>query len=417
MEKDIYKRSRICYIISATLEYFISILVGGAYLAKLTTTIGISDGLTGVISSFISLGCGFQIISLFFKTEKPVKHLCIILNLINQLCFTFLYIIPLFDISTNAKTVIFIILLLIGYIMMNIVFSPKVIWSRTMIDDSRRGVFSASCEMTSLISGMIFTMVMGRVIDSFEKHGNIKGSFILTGITLFALTMLHALMLILMREDKREKQSSTPMSVRLKESLFDKNMLKLLPLFILYNTALYITVPYFGTYEINNLGFSMTAVSLMSVGYAVVRTAFSIPFGKLGDKKTFSVSISLAMLALAVGLIINSLGGAITHIIYYMLYAVSLAGTNSGLINIIFDKVENEKRTGAVAILYTVGGFVGFFATLAVKPLVDLVQSSGNTFLGIESFYAQQLLSIIGAALLFLCILYVYLISRKKKTA
>ena len=45
--KDIYKTSRVLYIIEAALEYFISLVVTGAYLAKLAESIGISDALTG----------------------------------------------------------------------------------------------------------------------------------------------------------------------------------------------------------------------------------------------------------------------------------------------------------------------------------------------------------------------------------
>ena len=55
------------YIIEATLEYLVSILVAGSFLATLTKQLGIRDELTGIISSFISLGCAFQLLSVFAK--------------------------------------------------------------------------------------------------------------------------------------------------------------------------------------------------------------------------------------------------------------------------------------------------------------------------------------------------------------
>ena len=61
--KDIYQKSRVLYIISAALEYFISILTGTAYLAKIAGSIGISDSMIGVLSSFVALGCAFQIVT------------------------------------------------------------------------------------------------------------------------------------------------------------------------------------------------------------------------------------------------------------------------------------------------------------------------------------------------------------------
>jgi len=110
---------------------------------------------------------------------------------------------------------------------------------------------------------------------------------------------------------------------------------------------------------------------------------------------------------MAIGLVINSFGGAICHIIYYMLYAVAMAGMNSGQMNLIFDYVEAKKRMGAIAILYTIGGLVGFFATVAAKPLVDSIQNNGNSFLLLENIYAQQVLSIIGSVLVVITAIYI----------
>ena len=70
MNEKAMGRSRILYIIEAALEYFISILVAGSYLATLTSHLGMSDSLTGILSSFISLGCLFQLFSVFLKRKR-----------------------------------------------------------------------------------------------------------------------------------------------------------------------------------------------------------------------------------------------------------------------------------------------------------------------------------------------------------
>ena len=405
---DIYKKSRLFYIISAALEYFISILTGSAYLAKLAGHIGISDGTVGVLTSFISLGCAFQIVSLAIRADRSVKRMVILINLANQLCFSFLYVIPIVDLPQNAKTGIFIILLLMGNILLNIPFSPKATWSRALIDDNKRGAFSAKCEIISLISGMLFTMTMGRVIDGLEAKGREADAFIVCGITLFTLTALHAICLILMKEKAPQKTDDCiPLVKRFKDTASDKSTLTLIPVFILWNTALYITTPFFGTYQINELGFSMTAVSVMTAFYALIRSGVSTLLGALGDKRSFIVSTTIALSAMTLGLVINSFGGAVCHVIYYMLYAVTLAGMNSGQMNLIFDYVEPRRRGGAIAVLYTVGGLVGFLATVVAKPLVDKIQKDGNRFLFIENIYAQQVLSIIGAVLIAITALYI----------
>ena len=58
---DEYSVSRGGYILDAAFEYFQAILLAGTYLAKLTSSLGISDSLTGILSSLIALGGTFRI--------------------------------------------------------------------------------------------------------------------------------------------------------------------------------------------------------------------------------------------------------------------------------------------------------------------------------------------------------------------
>ena len=77
------KRSRLMYIFEAALEYLISILVTGSFLATITKELGISDSLTGILSSVISLGCLFQLLSLSVRRAK-VKSFVMILSVIKR---------------------------------------------------------------------------------------------------------------------------------------------------------------------------------------------------------------------------------------------------------------------------------------------------------------------------------------------
>ena len=83
-QKDIYKTSRVLYIIEAALEYFIALMMIGAYLAKLTEAIGISDAVTGILSAFVSLGFGFQVVALFLANKRPVKRWVTLLHSLDR---------------------------------------------------------------------------------------------------------------------------------------------------------------------------------------------------------------------------------------------------------------------------------------------------------------------------------------------
>ena len=96
----------------------------------------------------------------------------------------------------EIKTIIFVIMLLGAHIINNVVNAPKINWYMTLVDNNKRGRFTANKEMFSLISGMAFSYALGAVMDYFEASNNIRTAFILCGIGVFVLMILHSLTLI-----------------------------------------------------------------------------------------------------------------------------------------------------------------------------------------------------------------------------
>ena len=414
--KDIYKTSRILYIIEAAVEYFISLLVTGAYLAKITSALGMNDTLTGILTSFVSLGCGFQIIAIFLANKRPVKRWVTLLHSINQLAFALIYLVPFIKLTKTAKIVLFIAFLLVGHIINNVVNSPKINWFMSLVDDKKRGGFTANKEMVSLIGGMVFSFAMGAVIDKFEAAGNLNGAFIVCGLSVFGLMLFHSATLIFSREKPVEATEKISTKRLLGELIKDKNLFKVILISVLWNIVNYAATPFYGSYQINELGFSMTFVSILSAAYAIVRTLFSKPLGKFADKYSFANMLNICFVVILVGFVVNMFtvpaNGKVFYTAYYMLNAIAMAGINSATINLIYDYVGKEKRVGALALKSTLAGFAGFFTTLAVSPLVSYIQKNGNVFLGLN-VYAQQVVSAIAAILLIVLIVYLNVVVRK----
>ena len=414
--KDIYKTSRFLYIVEAALEYFISLLVTGAYLAKITSSLGMSDSLTGILTSFVSLGCGFQIIAIFLANKRPVKRWVTVLHSLNQLAFALIYLVPFIKLTKTAKIVLFIAFLLIGHIVNNVVNSPKINWFMMLVDDRKRGSFTASKEMVSLIGGMVFSFAMGAVIDEFEAANNLNGAFIVCGLSVFGLMLIHSATLIFSKEKPAEHGERIPTKQLLGELIKDKNLFKVILISVLWNVVNYAATPFYGSYQIGELGFSMTFVSILSAAYAIVRSICSKPMGKFADKYSFAKMLNICFIIMVVGFGINIFtvpaNGKVLYTAYYMLNAVAMAGINSATINLIYDYVDKEKRVGALALSSTFSGFAGFFTTLAVSPLVSYIQKNGNTFLGLN-VYAQQVVSAIAVILLIVLIVYLHLVVKK----
>lgn len=417
VKKDRFRLSRVLYIIEAALEYFISIMVSGAFLAKVTMYIGLSDNLTGVLTSFVSLGCGFQIFALFFAGRSSVKRIVTVFHIANQLVFSFVYLVPVVPLSKTLKTVLFIIFLLLGHALNNVINSPKINWFMNLVDNDKRGRFTAKKEVVSLIGGMVFSYAMGAVIDSCEAAGDLNSAFIVGAVTLFVLTFLHSLCLILSKEKKISAERKIRFGAEIKQVLFNRSVIKIIILNCLYHVAVYSSTPFFGSYQVNELGFSMMYVSVVSIVYAVVRSVFSPLFGKLADKTSFIKMLTVCYFLLFISFFVNIFtvpsNGKIMYMIYYCIYAVSMAGINSGFINLIYENVAPHQRTCAYALQQSIGGIIGFLATLAAGKLVSFIQERGG-FFGI-AVYAQQVLSVIGALSAAVIMLYIALAFGKKR--
>ena len=112
--KDATKRNQNFYIAQATVEYLLSIIVTGSFLATITSNIGVPDNITGIITSIISLGCLFQLFSLFVHTKKS-KRFVVTMSITNQILFLFLYIIPILNLSQSIKTILFVVVIVLAY--------------------------------------------------------------------------------------------------------------------------------------------------------------------------------------------------------------------------------------------------------------------------------------------------------------
>jgi hypothetical protein len=158
--KSSFTISQKAYILESMFEYFINILISGAYLAKLTTTIGISDAMTAVLSAVASLAAMFQVISIFLAHKTPVKKWVLPTTVIPQALTATLYLVPFLNLGAAAP-ILFFIVILVNNAARNIVAPAKSDWFISPIEHKRRGDFQAKISIVSLIGGMIFTFLAG----------------------------------------------------------------------------------------------------------------------------------------------------------------------------------------------------------------------------------------------------------------
>ena len=396
------------YIIEAGLEYLISILVTGSFLATLTKEIGMSDSITGILSSIISLGCVFQLLSVFIRKER-VKPLVIILSVLNQLLFTALYIIPLSGLGSNAKVYLFIAVIFTAYLIYYVAHPKKTSWLMSQISDSERGRFTANKEIVSLILGMAFSFGMGAVVDKFVESGKIKTAFIIATAVMIAVTLLHTLSMILSTETEPTQKRSKSIVGGIRDLLHNKKIMSVLIVFVIYYIASYCAVPFYGTYQINELGFNLKTVTFLGILSSIARITVSKFWGRYADKNSFANMFEKCLIVLGLSYLsvvfATPKTGLVMFALYYILHGIAMGGANSALTNLVFDFAEPQSRADSLAVCQAASGVVGFLSTLAAGLLVSHIQANSNTLFGIN-IYAQQVTSLIAVLFVIVTILY-----------
>jgi Na+/melibiose symporter-like transporter len=362
------------------------------------------------------LGCAFQLLAIFVSSKRSAKRYVTVLHCINQLAFALIYVTPFLSLTRTQKTALFVFLLLVANALTYVVFPTKTGWLMSFVADDRRGRFTATKEIVSLLSGMIFSFAMGQLIDRFEAKGNLNGAFLTCGITVFLLMLLHAVTLLLAAEKPKTEAEDSSVGKQLRTLFSDKRLLLVILVMVLWHVARDVSVPFYGSYQIKELGFTMTFVSVLSAGYAVVRSLCSRPLGRFADRYSFAsmLNICFGIMVVAFGINIFTVpqNGKVLYTVYYMLFAVAMAGINGATINLIYDYVAVEGRVAALALSFTLSGLIGFFSTLAVSPLVSYIQENGNRLFGIP-VYAQQAVSALATVIMIVLLVYLNTIVRK----
>ena len=417
-----YKRSRMAYRMECTFEYFVAILMGDAFLAKLLTDMGFSDAETGIISSLITLAFLFQLVSVFVVRKiTNTKLFAIIFHTASQIVFMSLYLLPFMGFAEEIKKPLVVICILVAYFGNYMVSTLIFRWGNSFVNPQKRAGFTAGKEIISLLSGMVVSFGAGFVMQKFEESGNLKGGFIFAAVAILIFCISDLIMLLLIKNDikpKQDKAEGSSMKDIIANTIFNRNFLSVVVLMVLWDSSRYIVVGFLGTYR-NSL-FTLGVVQIISVAGQLARAVMSRPLGKYTEKRTFAKGIELGLIIAAVATFINIFTTPETSffiIIYTILYNVCLAGVSGNITNITYSYVDSRYFAEASAIKNSVAGIFGFGASLLGGLILDFVQKNQDVIRETVGFavYGQQVLSVISFVMFIITILFAHCVVGKQK--
>lgn len=405
------------------LDYFVSLLVSDVYLFKLLSYTGLSDGNIGLIASLGTFSSFFQLASIWLvRRIRNVKKWVIIFCLSYQLLLISLYFLPFLPFALPVKTVFAFIGVLFASSFSSAISSILFQWANSYVDPYQRAIFSAEKEMRSLLGGMIFTFLLGMVMDRFELAGKLAGSFVLTiclGLFISSLSFIALMNIDGNWQPKVDSSRSSALGPLLGALVRNRPYLHVVGLQILWTCAQCLTAGFLGSYKSKELMYSVGTVQIINIFGNAFRFVLSKPLGRFADHTSYSRCIEIGLYIAAAGFLAAVLASPASRwliVVFTLLSAISQAAMGSNLFNIMYDVVPPEHFVQASAIRNCTGGVFGFLASLAGSRILTFVQDSGNAFLGL-SVYGQQLLSAVSFLLCVGTALYVHKFLLKKRQA
>ncbi len=340
-----------------------------------------------------------------------------IFDTISQLFFCSIYFLPFLKVGREVKTILVMLAILVAYVAKYLISSICFQWANSFVVPTKRAVYSAKKEVISLASGIVFSTVIGYVIDQYESIGELNGGFLFIAVSMLILNVCNLVCLLLIKGDEKTKSDTVPFSEVIANTIGNKNFRNLLIMTVLWECARFFSIGFMGIYKTKDLLLTVFAVQLINIFANAVRMLVSKAFGQYSDKHSFAKGMELAMIIASVGFLFNAVTMPETKyfiIIYTVLYSVSLAGTNQNSFNITYSYVDAKYIAQAMAIKYSIGGIFGFMASIMGGRILSIVQANDNIVLGVR-IYGQQILAFISFVLTVIAVVFTKLIIEKQK--
>lgn len=431
------KKNQTAYIFEAALEYFIDIMIKTTFITALLMNIGVSQGTAGIITSLASLGFTAQFFSvLFINPGNRIKKMSSLLHLTNQLLFVIMYLVPGVNIPSGAKMLIVAGLYLAGNLIHYTIFPFKFDWMMSYVPNKERGIFTANKEIVSLLGGIVFSNIMGVVIDHYKAIGKEETGFVISAITIFVLCILHLVTILAVKDPEgytnvysgnNEKKSIRSI---LKITLFDNKVNKVILLDVMWHIGTGISTAFFSIYAQQTMELTVVSITVITAISSLLRVLVSKFFGRMADKYSWAKMMQISFLIGAFAFLmfalanpgncmtLNLFGLKVKINIFYTLYvwilAIYSAGSNSGMTNITFDYVSKENRRYALGIKSAIGGLVAFIATFAVRGFVDAYANGVFKLFGV-TIYSQQILAFAACLIFLFIVVYINKVIMKLK--
>lgn len=358
-------------------------LTSGAFIVGFLEYMGISDGIIAKIAALPVLAASIQFISPIFFNHLPWKKTLItIANILHRLLLSFLFLVPLLPVSSNAKTLIIIVMYFVAYFLLNFVMPAFQAMTVSFARKSIRGRFFGVRESYLLSVGASVSLLLGRFLDHMIAIGQQFTAYMLIMSICLIASAINAFSLIKMYEVRtRPSEKKLTLKESLTTPLKNKKFRKIILIFVFWNASLQFGAAFFGVYQVSTLKLPYTTIMFNTILFTVANFIFSRIWGKLADATSWT-NVSILTIGL-LGIVHFSWlfvagGGVFMYCLITALFIVggiAWAGIGISLFNMPFDYIDSKSPLMFIGFNSALGGLVGYAFAFVGAEIVERFES------------------------------------------
>jgi len=408
-----YEKGRKYFIYEGSTSMIIFSLAGGAFISGFANSLGATDGFNGIIGAIPALTGVIQIFSsIFFEKIEHRKLLISLFSFLGRFLFGVMFLIPMFILNKGISLYTLLFIYTIAFLLMGFVGPSISGWLVDLTPENIRGKYLARKDAISLAFVTVATLAFGKALDLFRNNNYEHVGFIIIGVGLIILAFLQLYFLSSIKEPLvNKKNNSVTLKKAILEPIMNKTFRKVVLLFVFWNIALFVALPFFSVYMVTRLHLSYTYIMVMGLISAVARVFVVKYWGSLADNKSWESATKYSIAALALchfcwGFV-NTQTAVFLVPIMNILGGIAWGGVAISLFNIQFLYAPKQSRTIYIGGCAAYGGVIGFLSTIIGSRILNALSHYNLSLNGFE-FSNMQIIFLISGVLLGICSLYVH---------
>jgi MFS family permease len=400
------ERSRNISVFEGCTARSILTLTGGAFLVGFAKYLGASNQTAGIIAAIPVLAGMVTVFSpLILEKMENRKFVTCFLCFLGRLMMGMMIVIPFIGTSRPFQVKLLIGAFFISNLILAFTLPNAQAWILNITPEKIRGAYFGRRESVVLGVVTVVTLLMGQILDVFERVGHQFAGFVVLYIFVIITSLVNFVLFSSIKEPVNPvSKSDITISNIFTIPIKNKSFTKVTYLMMIWNFGYQLAFPFTSVYMISILNLRYGLVTIMSV-LASLASVISVRFwGMVADRRSWiyvmKLMVILQIFSFMIWFFINPTSVFILLPLAHILGGAAIAGVNISVNNLQYSFSPDENKTVYMGFSSAVNGVVGFLGTLVGSFFIKATESSGLSIMGFTVGNMQMIFLIAGIVLL-----------------